>query len=977
MAMSYKGHKGGFTLLEVLIATGILAIGLVTIFTLFPIGLLSVKEKVDGTRATALARTARSELAGMRADLRITDSLSHDLASSYMQAGPWEMPADITAFRDGMYEYLQAGVVHRRIVFDDRRMVPISLMGTFAPSTITVSRGSLNRDADRLLYLYDGAGFGTWDLYAKVRGRTYRITGVTYTGRDLTTITVDDSGQSPALPPVLYQLPTTTQATPFQILFPVALKEVPVDVPQEWAGGYYDTTTNLIDGANRNLNQYLLPESWVSIESADSRLDNQWYQVAAVAGATMTLTVPMGTPLLTGTQRSFKLVLPVVRFSGIPAGDTENLAVISNGTLTGGGGPQLSMLADGAQIEIVLDGGYGDFMTVADPVTNPSQNPFGTAVTAVAANGATSGMIVPGNFIRIGGRDYEIATALAGNAFTLKSTVPNLGTVRYFQIVLGYDVAKPWAYAAPARFPVANVNSNSPADAAAHRYTSIDVGRDVNGYLPSDLGMGTGAIAANFANPVHVLPKNVSQFSYSVALAQRDPVGTFGVPVADAVTAPNTTLIGDTAESYMFPGASYTFAPLTDAVLGATGMTNIFGVYVLRGTATGDSHTSADLDSGNLSTQLHLMTPVAAAGNVPFHIVDRNDFIAETGVLDTELGLFTSGTYSALATTALTGLNADMERFIVPGVQVRVTDTASGTFVSAQITAVAYDPVTHHVISVTIDNGGGLTDGVSVTMRLLQTGENGPNRPKSVGMFTHGSSIVRALWNYPSDANGDKGFPYSDASPKRYNLAVGDLVHLYPSDVPDEWYAVKGINKHQTANDYDYLILDRAYEGPTTALPVALAIGTPGIFEYQTPVAEAYGAQTAAFRNYSVRSLFDTGTPPARANAAKFYNDISGGKPVGTVDLAAPLPRDVRAGDYVRADGDASHDAPGLPGADPGLGDAIDGDWQWYMIDTISSDRLRLTLTTPYRGRNDNATFEPASVSTSVRKTFDTTVGAF
>jgi hypothetical protein len=63
---------------------------------------------------------------------------------------------------------------------------------------------------------------------------------------------------------------------------------------------------------------------------------------------------------------------------------------------------------------------------------------------------------------------------------------------------------------------------------------------------------------------------------------------------------------------------------------------------------------------------------------------------------------------------------------------------------------------------------------------------------------------------------------------------------------------------------------------------------------------------------------------------------------------------------------------------DLGLGDAIDGDWRWYMIDAISADRLDITLTSPYRGYIPAVeTWQPASVTNTIVKTYDTIFGAF
>ena len=117
--------------------------------------------------------------------------------------------------------------------------------------------------------------------------------------------------------------------------------------------------------------------------------------------------------------------------------------------------------------------------------------------------------------------------------------------------------------------------------------------------------------------------------------------------------------------------------------------------------------------------------------------------------------------------------------------------------------------------------------------------------------------------------------------------------------------------------------------------------------------------------------------------------------PPDKVQLAVPLPTTVNAGDWIRAEGDSAtySSANGNDGGtkeliEPGLGDDADGDMCWYMIDAISANRLELTLASPYLGyippllakANEpapSATWQPASVSSSVVKSFDTVVGSY
>jgi len=54
--------RNGFTLVELLIAVFILAMGLVFVFALFPVGIYSTRENVDDTRAAILARSALARM---------------------------------------------------------------------------------------------------------------------------------------------------------------------------------------------------------------------------------------------------------------------------------------------------------------------------------------------------------------------------------------------------------------------------------------------------------------------------------------------------------------------------------------------------------------------------------------------------------------------------------------------------------------------------------------------------------------------------------------------------------------------------------------------------------------------------------------------------------------------------------------------------------------------------------------------------
>ena len=989
MAMRYRKASQGFTLLEVLIAIGILAIGMVTIFTLFPIGVFAVKETVEGTRAGAIAASARAEMSAGRADMRITDSLSYKLTfdpatnsvSGYMLAGPWELPSSVSVFSDCVYQYLDNGAIRNRIIFDERTMVPLVLNGTTsAGGTVAIDPNSSCHDVDRFcLETALDQPSSPWDVFARVGQHDYRIISVATDGAEhpnILVVTVDDTGRpDPIVPGARVRV---------QILFPVALKDPPADVPLDWAGGMIDMGTgdisSVLPAAGRNLAQYLCGDTTSAApkcpKCGDITHGEGWLHVGEgpyedwvqVSGVTLTGGMPSKVAFAdshTGLAGPlpFNLLLPVVRFDpnneDIDGAGTLHIDVITDaksGLRTAGGGQQLSMLDAGASIEVVVDGGRGIF----DPVTN------GSTVTQVESNPATDALLCPGNFIRVDGRDYEIATGLSGGSFDLASMVPDFGPnapqdKRYFSIVLGYDSSVQGDARMPARFPVTAVVRDPATD---NRVIYFDVGKDRNGNLPTDFFLAAGTTMP-FDNPVHILPRNQSRFSYSVSFQQKALDGTFttGDVKVTAPTCPVAPQFGVGTEGDYPLSADQVMQCIPPAAPAPTfeGFT-LFTLSSALPMALGEyeRYTLDNNQGAALPNALNLSAPwTPATATLPFHLLDDNGFLeSDVAELNVCSGTFTSG---ATFTVTPVTIDPDTARFLVPGVWVKVTDSAAGTFADARV--IAFDPV---VPSLDIDSGGTLANGANVSVRLAQRNEFAPNYnlPCGMGKFVHGSNVVSAL-------QPGVGFPYATASAKRYNLAVGDFIRN-ANDPNGEYYAVKAINT-VTSPNVQFLVLDRAYVGADSVDP----------FYYMSPIAEAYTAQTAVYGRYEILPLLDDNNE--RAAAAQFFNDANG---IGTVVLVKPLPAQIRAGDYIRAEGQADHQIRATGTQIPGTGDSVDGDWQWYMIESISADRSLIKLTTSYRGYYDQADesasgppyrspSQPASASSQLVRTYDTAIGAF
>jgi prepilin-type N-terminal cleavage/methylation domain-containing protein len=100
----------GFTILEILLALTILAIGIVSVMALFPIALNEMKKSIELTRASSLARTGRATLLYLNAAERIIDHPEADDDATFANGsardnlgltGPWFFPDDDEVFFPG------------------------------------------------------------------------------------------------------------------------------------------------------------------------------------------------------------------------------------------------------------------------------------------------------------------------------------------------------------------------------------------------------------------------------------------------------------------------------------------------------------------------------------------------------------------------------------------------------------------------------------------------------------------------------------------------------------------------------------------------------------------------------------------------------------------------------------------------------------------------------------------------------------
>ncbi len=655
-------------------------------------------------------------------------------------------------------------------------------------------------------------------------------------------------------------------------------------------------------------------------------------------------------PLPPSVAALFSVVLPVADMSAAlpmandaanPDDDTLVVPLVRGTDCVAGSAPQTAYLETGAEVEVVADGARGTF----DPVdaSNPDSH---TVFDVTDINPDTIGLIEPGNFIRTGGMDIEIASGYdsTSHSFELMESVPAMGVGCYFNIVAGY---KPGINQTPqvARFPVVDVTRSPAGAGCAPAVTSFEVGCDHNGNLPTDfVAMGAGALSM----PVHVLPKNASQFCYQVAVAQRSIVGNLD-RTQGWIKAPDTaapTYKSPKMDPVPFPVDDYVFAMWNPVQVppyrvfippaGKDFNPNWMSNYAVKRSIVGIDHGGAWLET-------HPHVPFSGE-NVPFYIWDQNGigdpaFVA-TASYDKPSGMLTFLTLTSAAP------------FLCPDVAVRLSYLDDKHKPQTDVTTLDYD----------FDPGTGRllwkknvkTDGGAVEIHLAPCGDLGPpdgNLSHLRGAWVHGSNTVEAVYPhawYNANTGGTfdvqlSGFTQSHDAEKRINIDVGD--YLEPPD-GSNWYTVSAI-RHAESAGRDTIVLDRPYTGPTD-----LDFSS----QYATPLNKTFAAQVTIFRNYSVTPLRDAAGNLSSAQAAAFGYDAAGASDPIKVQLAVPLPRTVKPGDYIRAEGDAAVEGY-LDDSDhgvrsviePGLGDDAESDLCWYQIDSVSADRLEITLTCPVR----------------------------
>src|SRR5262249_11703927 len=84
-------RRPGITLTEILIAIMILGVGLVSLATLFPIGLLRLRDATRSSRTAFLAQSAASDMAA-RDLLNSRSSASADYLNLKFRNQPWSLP---------------------------------------------------------------------------------------------------------------------------------------------------------------------------------------------------------------------------------------------------------------------------------------------------------------------------------------------------------------------------------------------------------------------------------------------------------------------------------------------------------------------------------------------------------------------------------------------------------------------------------------------------------------------------------------------------------------------------------------------------------------------------------------------------------------------------------------------------------------------------------------------------------------------
>ena len=851
-------YRLGFTLLEILISIALLGVGLSAIFSLFPIGIHAAKQTVDGTRAAVLADTARSELMVSQVQIGVTNRGSSYFDGEWCNApsGSFYYPYDMRYFILPVYEYYDAGGdLVKRVLFDDRRMVPIRLAGTFSGGhTINVSQASLTRDCERLAYFLDTDDvFSPWRVTMRVRGRDYVLDTVNFgAGLSIASLVVDPAGP---------QLPTYAADAPFDIHLPVAMKEPPMDVAQEWAGGkarFSEPNPYTIDHAadTRKIANCLSEGGWISVRG-------DWYRVAAFDGDHITLDSSQPLPPAHDTQ--FDVVLPVADFSQAtalandpadPWDDTLDVPVPSSAG-TAAQAAQAAFFESGAQVEVVLDGARGCF----DPA-NAANPDTRTIFDCTQVNPDTAGFIVAGNFIRVEGVDYEIASSYdsVAGAFSIVGPVPALGSDKYFNIVLGY---KPALGQVPhvARFPVRqHVRQAGAPGPNGCPIVSFVMGCDTNGNLPQDfIPIGAGALA----HPVHVLPANRTQFCYQVAITQRGIVANLD-RTSPWVTAPDIASPSPTSPA--LPSIPY---PVLDYVCATFNPIQVSTYRIFVPPAGKDLNPNwmsnyavkrdiidTDTDGARLKVHPH---PPFSGQDVPFYIWDRN-LIGMPMVIGTASYNKPSGRCTFLT------MNANAA-YLTPGTVILVNylDDKSKPQTDSFTVDYNFNPTNGWIRW----KSGMKSNGTPVTLSVAPSGLIGPpdgNPPHARGTWTHGSNAVKAV--YPNqwgsfELGPSTGFPESPDADARCNIEAGD--YLEPPD-GGNWYTIVAVRHNKDAGR-DYILLDRAYTGPTTA---------DFSSRYATPLNKTFSAQVTVFRNYGVQPLRDTVDSLSAAKAAAFGYDAVG-----------------------------------------------------------------------------------------------------
>lgn len=94
---SSRGAAAGFTLVEILLALLILAVGLLGVLALFPLGIDAARRSVESTRAATIARMARAHLfyrTGSGLNRKTPFERIVEAVEQHGATGPWFLPYD-------------------------------------------------------------------------------------------------------------------------------------------------------------------------------------------------------------------------------------------------------------------------------------------------------------------------------------------------------------------------------------------------------------------------------------------------------------------------------------------------------------------------------------------------------------------------------------------------------------------------------------------------------------------------------------------------------------------------------------------------------------------------------------------------------------------------------------------------------------------------------------------------------------------